>query len=138
MDAETTSAWADMLKAVAHPVRILILVELQKGIKCVNDIRDLLQVPQPNVSQHLAVLKHCGLVAFRREGASRCYYLTKPALVKGLFTFLESAYSTITPEKGEGRSEMGEGRRDNGQASRPSPLPPLTSALSGTSSRSTG
>ena len=57
----------------------------QLGTKCVNDIRDLLEVSQPNVSQHLAVLKENGLVAARKNGASRCYYLARPRLVKDLF-----------------------------------------------------
>lgn len=98
MDFQKTSGWAEMLKAVAHPVRLMILGELLEGPKCVTVIRDLLKVRQPNVSQHLSVLKHGGLVAFTRDGAFRCYYLPRPALVRAIFRLLESDYSTVRPK----------------------------------------
>lgn len=82
------SRYARLLRVIAHPTRLMILAELMKGTKCVNDIRDLLEVSQPNVSQHLAVLKENGLVAARKDGVSRCYYLVKTNLVKGLFALM--------------------------------------------------
>ncbi len=91
METERISDYARLLRIIAHPTRLMILAELMKGTKCVNDIRDLLEVPQPNVSQHLAVLKENGLVAARKDGVSRCYYLSKPGLVEGLFAALKRA-----------------------------------------------
>ncbi len=72
----------DFLKILAHPTRLMILEELARGIKCVNDIEELLDVRQPNVSQHLAMLRHGGLVDFNQKGKKRCYFLTKPELIK--------------------------------------------------------
>jgi len=46
----------------------MILEELVKGVKCVNDIEELLEVRQPNISQHLAMLRHGGLVDFYQKG----------------------------------------------------------------------
>ena len=89
MQVETMSAYARLLRIIAHPTRLMILAELMEAEKCVNDIGDLLNVRQPNASQHLAILKENGLVAFRKEGASRCYYLARPGLVEGLFAMLE-------------------------------------------------
>ena len=70
-----------------------------KGPKCVNHIRELLDVPQPNVSQHLTVLRHSGLVAFYGQGRRRCYYLPRPALVKALFEFLHGEYPAVKPSR---------------------------------------
>lgn len=72
---------ADLLRLLGHPTRLLILEELARGVKCVTDIRDLLDIPQPNVSQHLAVLRQARLVDFYEDGQLRCYYLLRPALV---------------------------------------------------------
>jgi DNA-binding transcriptional ArsR family regulator len=91
--------WAEMLKAVAHPVRLMILAELLEGPKCVTAIRDLLKVRQPNISQHLLVLKHGGLVSFNRDGAFRCYYLPRPAQVRAIFRLLESDFPTVNSDE---------------------------------------
>jgi len=86
--AEAISGYARLLRIIAHPTRLMILAELVESEKCVNDIQDLLAVPQPNVSQHLAVLKDSGLVACRKDGVRRCYHLVRPALIRGLFALL--------------------------------------------------
>lgn len=96
-DLESTSEGVETLRAAAHPVRLTILAELLQGPKCVTDIRELLKARQPNVSQHLSVLKHAGLVSFSREGAFRCYYLPKPGQVKAIFRLLETDYPTVSP-----------------------------------------
>ena len=67
----------------------MILKELLSGVKCVTDIEDLLAVRQANISQHLLVLRHANLVDFARDGALRCYYLTRPRLVRDLLRLLK-------------------------------------------------
>jgi ArsR family transcriptional regulator len=86
---------AALLRAVAHPVRLTILAALRDGPRCVTHIRELLDVPQPNVSQHLAVLRHCGAVASCRDGARRCYYLPRPSLVDALFEVVEGEHPVV-------------------------------------------
>ena len=98
MESERIPEWAETLRAAAHPVRLMILAELLEGPRCVNTIRELLKARQPNVSQHLSVLKHSGLVAFSREGAFRCYYLPKPGQVRAIFRLLEKDYPTASLE----------------------------------------
>ncbi len=92
MDASRVCEWAELLKVLANPVRLAAVAELLEGPKCVKQVRDLLQVRQPNVSQHLTVLRHTGLVGFYRDGGRRCYYLTRPSLAKALFAFLGGEY----------------------------------------------
>ncbi len=97
MKDEKMAGLAQGLKVVAHPTRLMILAELQNGVKCVGDISGLLDARQPNVSQHLTVLRENGLGGFRREGVLRCYYLKRPALVKALFALLERHYPAVEP-----------------------------------------
>lgn len=73
-----------ILKALAHPIRLHIVEVLLKGETCVNDIRDLFDVTQPNISQHLIVLRYAGIANFRQDGNLRCYYLNEPEKIKQL------------------------------------------------------
>jgi len=68
----------------------MILNELLSGVKCVTDIEDLLSARQANISQHLTVLRHCKLVDFAQDGSLRCFYLSRPRLVRDMLRLLES------------------------------------------------
>jgi DNA-binding transcriptional ArsR family regulator len=69
---------AEMLRVVAHPVRLEILQKLETNIFCVSDMEDFLGISQSNVSQHLAVLRRYGLVNYYIDGKQRCYFLKDP------------------------------------------------------------
>ena len=59
---------SEMLKALSHETRLLILCILQEGEKSVSDLEEILSMPQAVVSQQLARLRIDGLVSARREG----------------------------------------------------------------------
>ena len=65
----------DILRALAAPVRIAIVLHLLESQRCVHDLVDALQVPQPLVSQHLRVLKAAGVVQGERAGREVLYQL---------------------------------------------------------------
>ena len=88
---------ARLLGVFAHPTRLMILRELLKGVRCVNDITELLAARQPNVSQHLMLLREHGLVGSYCDGTRRCYYLTKPTLIAGLADLLASDHPATAP-----------------------------------------
>lgn len=88
MDIETANKWAEALKALAHPTRLQIVMELLKGTKCVTDIQDILPASQSNISQHLTVLRHANLVDFAQDGSLRCYYVSRHRLVQGIIALL--------------------------------------------------
>jgi DNA-binding transcriptional ArsR family regulator len=73
---------SDFFNALSHPVRVEIVTELLKGEKCVSDIKDLVKVNQPNVSQHLSVLKAAGIVDWKQEGKRKCYFLRNSSRFK--------------------------------------------------------
>jgi DNA-binding transcriptional ArsR family regulator len=65
----------DAFNAVAEPRRRQILDALAGGDCRVNDLVGLLEIPQPQVSKHLKVLREVGLVRVRKEGRERVYHL---------------------------------------------------------------
>jgi len=80
---------SNFFKALSHPTRILIVTELSRDKKCVSDIRELLEVNQPNVSQHLSLLRSNDIVDWCQEGKRKCYFLKNPQLIKDIFDVLK-------------------------------------------------
>lgn len=67
---------ANMLKAIAHPMRIAILSYMEEGKKLtVTEIHELLNIEQSTTSHHLGILKDKGVLASKREGKNTFYYL---------------------------------------------------------------
>lgn len=81
---------AQLLKALSHPTRLLIVQELMKNKKCVNDIEEILELRQPNISQHLNLLRLSNVVDFKQDGNKKCYFLKDPKLIKNLFDILKN------------------------------------------------
>lgn len=71
----TMSAAGDLLRALAAPVRIAIVLELREADRCVHELVELLGVAQPLISQHLRVLKAAGVVHGERHGREVVYRL---------------------------------------------------------------
>ena len=75
---EITTLQADILRTLASPRRLKILHRLAAGPIEVSRLADDLGLSQPNVSQHLAVLRTAGLVDPDREGREVRYRLSDP------------------------------------------------------------
>jgi ArsR family transcriptional regulator, zinc-responsive transcriptional repressor len=69
------AAAGDLLRALAAPVRIAIVLELRESDRCVHELVDALDVAQPLISQHLRVLKAAGVVRGDRNGREVVYRL---------------------------------------------------------------
>lgn len=74
-------ARAHILKAMAHPSRLLILEELTKGRRCVAELTALVGADISTVSKHLAVLREAGIVEGERSGAQIHYTLRVPCVL---------------------------------------------------------
>lgn len=59
---------SDLLKALSHETRLLILCILSEGEKSVSELEEILSMPQAAVSQQLARLRFDRLVSTRRDG----------------------------------------------------------------------
>ncbi|MBI5408022.1 MAG: winged helix-turn-helix transcriptional regulator, partial [Nitrospirae bacterium] len=86
----------EILKLVSHPVRIAILEELSKGVKCVSELEEFLELKQSNISQHLSALRHSGIIDYFVDGRLRCYFLKNP-LIPDLLNILKKDYPEALP-----------------------------------------
>ena len=69
-----TQKFANIFKALACETRLKIVVGLLNTKECnVNNMAVHLGIAQPNVSQHLAVLKNAGIIEGYRNGNQICY-----------------------------------------------------------------
>lgn len=59
---------SELLKALSHEARLLILCLLAEGERSVSELEEIMQMPQAAVSQQLARLRFDRLVNTRREG----------------------------------------------------------------------
>ena len=58
----------NIFKALADPTRLKILECIKDGEKCICEIIPYTGKSQPNVSQHLKVMKHAGIINERKDG----------------------------------------------------------------------
>jgi DNA-binding transcriptional ArsR family regulator len=71
---EKQNKLAGMMKALAHPARIAIILHLIKANACIcGDLVGELGLAQPTISQHLKELKTAGLIKGTIDGTSVCY-----------------------------------------------------------------
>jgi DNA-binding transcriptional ArsR family regulator len=68
---------AILLKQASDPTRLLVLQFLSQGEWHVGALCEELKMSQPAVSHHLALLRHGGLIAPRRQGKNNYYALTE-------------------------------------------------------------
>jgi len=93
---------ARVLKAMAHPSRLLIIEALAKGEKCVCDLQALVGSDLSTVSKHLSLMEAAGLLANRKEGLYVYYRLRVPCILR-FFDCIEAVladqnkYSTVLP-----------------------------------------
>ena len=101
---------AEFFKALAHPIRIRILDCLRGGEKGVNELSEMLQLEQANVSQQLAVLRVRNIVIGRKSGSSVFYSVSDPAIFKLLDVAREISNHQLVGVR-EMLVELQEGRR---------------------------
>ena len=82
-------ARAVVLKALAHPTRLLLVDELARGERCVAELTQAAGADMSTISRHLSVLKNAGILRDERRGASIYYRLRCPCVLE-FFTCVES------------------------------------------------
>jgi DNA-binding transcriptional ArsR family regulator len=80
-----------LLKQVSDPTRLQVVLMLSEGEKHVGGLCEQLSQSQPAVSHHLALLRHGGIIAPRRQGKNNFYGLTEAGetlagVVKGILS----------------------------------------------------
>jgi ArsR family transcriptional regulator len=79
-NGEKAAHIAEVLRAVAHPLRIRIVAILCDGDEHVTGLAERLDAPQAIVSQQLRILRSQGLVEATRENGFATYHIAEPAL----------------------------------------------------------
>ena len=100
MNTVQAKARADLLKALAHPTRVLMLDALGRGDCCVNDLRRLAATSQPTISRHLERLKKVGIVTERRAGKRVIHHLACPCMLQALGCTFEALKSVKKRREG--------------------------------------
>jgi len=80
---------ADVLKALAHPARLLIIDLLESGEMCVCDITEKVGADISTVSRHLDKLRLAGIIEKRKDGTKVLYKLQMSCLA-GVFTCVDN------------------------------------------------
>ena len=70
------------MQAMSHPMRIKILCLLSSGELIVQEIVDAVGTTQSNISQHLRILKACGIINGRRDGTKMYYAIGDTRILK--------------------------------------------------------
>ncbi|MGA9350463.1 MAG: metalloregulator ArsR/SmtB family transcription factor [Anaerolineae bacterium] len=96
---------AKIFKALAHPARLRIMNALREEGQYVCHLVILLGRSQPNISQHLAVLRAAGLVVDEREGSNILYRLNNGRLLRLLDLLAQGRVETPpAPERKVGQT----------------------------------
>lgn len=79
---------SEILKALAHPLRLYIVKSLMENRCNVTRIQECLGLPQSTVSQYIAKLKYAGIIEGERRGLEICYKVVSEdarKIVRALF-----------------------------------------------------
>lgn len=87
---------ASIFRALGNPTRLGILRRAIDGPLCVAELQAQLGCSQPNISQHLAVLRDRGVVVPEREGNRVCYRLADERITE-LLALAERTFGPARP-----------------------------------------
>ena len=104
-----------MFRAFSDRTRLRILSLLRRKEFCVGDIVEILQLPQPRISRHLAYLRKAGLVKVRKAGVWSYYSLAsaQTAFHKKLLSCLANCFSEV-PQIKDDQSRAAEVKKSGG------------------------
>jgi DNA-binding transcriptional ArsR family regulator len=84
MDKELANHAAEVLRAVAHPTRLLIVEALEAGAMSVGEIAEAVGEKQAITSQQLNIMKDKGILTSRREGTRVFYHIENENVIRVL------------------------------------------------------
>ena len=96
---ENASRASDLMKLLGHPHRLMILCELNQGECSVGELSERIGIAQSPLSQHLARMRHEGVVSSRRE-AQTVYYSLAGSEISAVISLLYELYCDPSNRKG--------------------------------------
>jgi DNA-binding transcriptional ArsR family regulator len=100
-----TETLLEFFKAMAHESRLGIVGLLAQRERSVQELAAALDLKEPTVSHHLAILKAQGLVTARADGTTRWHALDRSALERLTKRVLQSPSMKVTPPRGADAKE---------------------------------
>jgi ArsR family transcriptional regulator len=97
MDKRSSKLYADrarLVKALAHPTRLLIVDRLAGQEYCVNELTDMVGCDVSTMSKHLGVLKNAGIVKDEKRGAC-IYYTLRCRCIMDFFSCTDTTLKNI-------------------------------------------
>ena len=77
-------AKANIIKAMAHPTRLLVIDALSRQEHCVCELTAMIGADTSTVSKHLSVLKNAGIITDERRNQMVFYHLSMPCVLQFL------------------------------------------------------
>lgn len=90
---ESAADVSDLLKLLGHPDRLMVLCQLKFGEQSVGELSNNLGIKQSPLSQHLARMRHEGVVKARRDAQTMFYSIADPKVAQ-VITVLYDLYCT--------------------------------------------
>jgi len=90
---------AEICKTLTNPKRIEILNALKNEEKTVTELVVALGASKANVSQHLAVMRHKGILTTRREGVNIFYRVSNPKVIEACALMKEVLFEQYAAKK---------------------------------------
>ena len=90
---------AEICKTLTNPKRIEILNALKTDERTVTELVNALGASKANVSQHLAVMRHKGILTTRREGVNIYYRVTNPKVIEACSLMKEVLFEQHSARK---------------------------------------
>ena len=91
MSLENLGRAAECLRTIAHPHRLRMIQMLLAGRYTVGELAAGCGIPSHMASEHLKLMKLCGLLASEREGRRTYYQVVEPHL-EGIMTCVEHRF----------------------------------------------
>ncbi|MCU0932379.1 MAG: metalloregulator ArsR/SmtB family transcription factor [Serpentinimonas sp.] len=95
---EVFEAAARYFSVLGEPTRLRILHAICQEELCVNDIIRATGMAQANVSRHLGLMYHAGMLSRRREGTQVFYRIAEPVYVELCRSVAQQVSSRLGPE----------------------------------------
>lgn len=90
---------AEICKTLTNPKRIEILNTLKNEEKTVTELVQAIGASKANVSQHLAVMRHKGILATRRDGVNIYYRVANPKVIEACSLMKEVLFEQQSARK---------------------------------------
>jgi ArsR family transcriptional regulator len=100
IDRKRLAARANIIKALAHPSRLMMVEELSARERCVCELAELVGADMSTVSKHLSILRNAGIVEDEKRG-SMVFYRLRTRCVFRFFECVEAISKESAAAGGE-------------------------------------